>query len=70
MKERYPMLDDHFPGEWEHYIPDDGDKEYSSDWWWVKVKGQIYQASLNVSPKVPDERCMRVRIGKKYYYFS
>ena len=69
MKERYPLLDDAFPGEWEHYVPEDDDK-YSSDKWWVKVRGQIYHATLNMNPKISDEVSMRVKIGKRYYYFS
>lgn len=56
------MLEDYFPDykrEWD----DDGET-------WIIVNGKRYLSQFNLSDKVDDTQCRRVRINRKFYYFS
>jgi len=59
-EEEYEMLLDHFPDY--DYDPEDDDR--------IIVNGKSYPVEMNLSPEIPDYRCMRVMIDGKYYYYG
>lgn len=54
------MLDDYFP-----------DWDYSEKDGFIIINGREYEYQINLSDKIADSQCCRVRIGRKgYFYFG